>query len=172
MFNPSHGYFFDAGFAGGNRNISGGTHNYYEANIMAEYYIPLYRHFVLKLTSNTQYAFPNNGFYKNELFDLGGFNSLKGFDENRFQTSAYSVFTIEQRYLYEQNSNVFAFFNIAGFKDYLNPDKINIPYGFGIGTNLSTKAGIFSITYALGTLSTNSLQFSNSKIHIGYVNRF
>ncbi len=172
VYNPTKGYVFDAGFAGGNRKIIGKSKPYYEANFFAEYYVPFNRHFVLKFSSDTKYAFPEEKFYENELFDLGGFNSLRGFDENRFRTSAYSVFTVEQRYLYEQNSNVFAFFNIAGFRDNTNVKNNLFPYGFGIGTNLSTKAGIFSITYALGNLPGNILQFSNSKIHIGYVNRF
>jgi len=170
--NPLRGYFLNTEFAGGNRNIVSEKQTYYEVNILAEYYVPLYKRFVLKFRSDTKYAFPDVGFYKNELFDLGGFNSLKGFDENRFQTSAYSVLTIEQRYLYEKNSSVFAFFNIAGFKEGKEQKKINLPYGFGFGTNLSTKAGIFSISYALGTMPGNYLQFSDSKIHIGYVNRF
>lgn len=172
-FNPSRGYFFNTEFAGGNRNTASEKRTYYEANIIAEYYIPMYKQFVLKFKSDTKYAFPNDlRFYKNEIFDLGGFNSLKGFDENRFQTSAYSVLIVEQRYLLEKNSNIFTFFNIAGFKENTEPKNINFPYGFGLGTNLNTKAGIFSISYALGTLTGNYLHLSDSKIHIGYVNRF
>ncbi len=172
FFNPSRGYFFDAVFSGGNRKISEEEDEYYEVSIFAAYYMPIRQNFVLKLASDTKYAFPDRKFYENELFDLGGFNSLRGFDENRFKTSAFSVLTLEARYLYERNSNVFAFFNIAGFKGSQDEKTINIPYGFGVGTNLSTKAGIFSISYALGTLSGNYLQFSDSKIHIGYINRF
>ncbi len=171
-FNPSRAYFFEAGFAGGNRNVTDEEHIYYEANFSAEYYHSIFKNFVLKVEGNTRYAFPDIGFYENELFDLGGFRSLRGFDENRFKTSAYSVLNIEQRYLYEKNSNVFLFFNVAAYKDNLLKNTIVFPYGFGAGTNLSTKAGIFSIVYALGTVPGNYLQFSDSKIHIGYVNRF
>lgn len=171
-FNPSRGFIIETGFAGGNRNVSDGKYLYYEANFLTEYYFSPYKSFVLKLSDNTKYAFPDGELYENELFDLGGFNSLRGFDENRFRTSAYSIFSIEQRYLYEKNSNIFIFFNVAGFKDNLLKKTYYFPYGFGAGTNLSTKAGIFSIVYALGTLPSSYLQFSDSKIHIGYVNRF
>ena len=171
-FNPLKGYYFNAEFAGGNRIVSSLQNAYYEVDMKTDYYLPLEGRWVVKFSTDTKYAFPDAGFYENELFDLGGFNSLKGFDENRFRTSAYSVLTLEQRYLYERNSNVFAFFNIAGFKDFSDFEKIKTAYGFGIGTNLSTKAGIFSISYALGTMPGQFLQFSDSKIHLGYVNRF
>ena len=171
-YNPSRGFFIETGFAGGKRKISNERHIYYEANFSTEYYISPYKKFVLKLSEDIKYAFPNVRLYENELFDLGGFNSLRGFYENRFKTSTYSVFSIEQRYLYEKNSNVFIFFNLAGFKDNILKKTYSFPYGFGVGTNLNTKAGVFSVVYALGTLPGSYLQFSNSKIHIGYVNRF
>ncbi|MCF6183594.1 MAG: hypothetical protein L3J56_03015 [Bacteroidales bacterium] len=170
--NPSRAYLFDVGFAGGNRTVSSEKKPYYETNIRAEYYIPLYRRFVLKLTSDSRYAFPYERLYENELFELGGFKTLKGFSENRFRTSAYSVFNLEPRFLYEANSNVFVFFNTAIIRDNSVPVGYILPYGFGAGTNLSTKAGIFSVSYAFGTLAGNSLQFSDSEIHIGYINRF
>ena len=172
LFNPQKGYVLETGFAGGNRTVSDEKNPYYETNILAEYYVSIYKKFVLKLASDSKYAFPDEDFYENELFDLGGFNSLRGFDENRFRTSAYSIFTVEPRYLYERNSNVFMFFNIAGIKDNKIKNTYFFPYGFGIGTNLSTKAGIFSVSYALGNMPGNFMQFSDSKIHIGYVNRF
>ncbi|NOZ35977.1 MAG: hypothetical protein GXO80_11840 [Chlorobi bacterium] len=172
FLNPSRAYFFDAGFAGGNRTVSSEKKPYYETNINAEYYIPLYRRFVLKLSSDSRYAFPSEGFYENELFELGGFHTLKGFNENRFRTSAYSVLNLEPRFLYEANSNVFVFFNTAIIRDNSVTAGYLLPYGFGVGTNFSTKAGIFSVSYAFGTLAGDNLKFSDSKIHIGYINRF
>ncbi len=172
FLNPSKGYLFNAGFSGGTRTVSSEKMPYYEVNFLAQYYIPLYRRFVIKLASDSKYAFPSEEFYQNELFELGGFHSLKGFEENQFRTTAYSVFTVEQRWLYERNSNLFVFFNMAALKDYSKLNNYLLPYGFGVGTNLSTKAGIFSVSYAFGNLPGDTLQFSDSKIHIGYINRF
>jgi len=45
-------------------------------------------------------------------------------------------------------------------------------FGFGVGTNFNTRAGTFSISYALGKIINNPIQISNSKIHLGYINRF
>ena len=46
------------------------------------------------------------------------------------------------------------------------------PFGFGSGMSFETKAGIFSITYALGKQFDNPIKFSSAKIHFGFVNFF
>jgi hypothetical protein len=45
-------------------------------------------------------------------------------------------------------------------------------HGFGIGTSLETKSGIFSLAYALGQSFQEPLQVRRSKIHFGYVAYF
>jgi hypothetical protein len=44
--------------------------------------------------------------------------------------------------------------------------------GFGLGTTLETKSGLFTISYALGRSDQNTVQFRQSKIHFGYVAYF
>jgi hypothetical protein len=46
------------------------------------------------------------------------------------------------------------------------------PYGLGAGLNFETKAGIFSFTYAVGSLQDEPLSFKEAKIHFGLVNLF
>jgi hypothetical protein len=46
------------------------------------------------------------------------------------------------------------------------------PLGFGAGINMQTRAGIFSLNYALGKQFDNPINVGNAKIHIGYINRF
>ncbi len=172
ILNPSSAYFLNAGFFAGNRKISESKDAYYEANICAEYYLPIYKKFVLKTSEIINYLFPSGNLYQNEMFDLGGFVSLKGFDENRFKTPAYALLNFEPRILFAENSNIFVFFNQAIMQNSASDQKYLFPYGFGIGSNLETKAGIFSVSYAMGTLPGNNLNFSDSKIHIGYISRF
>jgi hypothetical protein len=46
------------------------------------------------------------------------------------------------------------------------------PFGFGAGISFETKAGIFSINYALGKQFNNPIELRSGKIHFGIVNYF
>ncbi|MCS6968696.1 MAG: BamA/TamA family outer membrane protein [Cytophagales bacterium] len=113
--------------------------------------------------------------FLNELFRLGGLQSLRGFNENDFFASGYLIATAEERLYFEENSFLFAFVDYGRLqRKTLHQFLTDTPLGIGFGINLNTKGGIFSLTYAMG----NSLQLKQnfsleqSKIHFGYVNRF
>lgn len=111
--------------------------------------------------------------YSNELFRIGGNRILRGFDEESIFASWYNVFTTEFRVVFERNSYVYAFGDIA----YTQTKSINqrledVPYSFGIGFALGTQIGIFTLSYALGTQRGNPIIFKNAKIHFGYVSLF
>jgi len=44
--------------------------------------------------------------------------------------------------------------------------------GFGAGMNLQTRAGIFTIIYAMGRQFDNPVNIGNAKMHFGYISRF
>ena len=46
------------------------------------------------------------------------------------------------------------------------------PYSFGAGMSFETKAGIFSINYAVGKQFDNPILFSAAKVHFGFINFF
>ncbi len=170
IYNPSKGYYFMSDIASGNREVNSNNSTYMEFQANFDFYIPLFSKFVYKFSSSNKYLFSNTNLFQNELYKIGGFNSIRGFDEDVYLASGVSIITNEIRYLYEKKSNVYIFSDIARTQQ----SKDNVLYltGFGIGTNFSTKAGIFSIAYALGKEQNNPIQISNSKIHLGYVNRF
>jgi hemolysin activation/secretion protein len=169
IYNPSKGYYFLTDIASGNRNFNNTSTKHLELNINFDFYFPIYQKFIYKLSSQNKYLISKDDFFQNELYKVGGFNSVRGFDEDAFFTQSFSVLTNEIRFLYEKKSNVYIFSDIARVES-LNDN--SLLYGFGFGTNFSTKAGIFSISYALGKTDNNPIQISNSKIHLGYINRF
>ncbi|MFN8299186.1 MAG: BamA/TamA family outer membrane protein [Chitinophagales bacterium] len=109
----------------------------------------------------------------NEKYRLGGVNSLRGFDDQSIFTPYYAMANVEYRFLLSKNSYFSAFFNAAVVED-ARPGKgpIDVPFGFGVGAAVETKAGIFGITYAMGRQLDNKLTLKDSKIHFGYVNYF
>lgn len=110
---------------------------------------------------------------ENELFRLGGFQLLRGFDEQSIYASQYHIATLEYHYLLSQNSYFFLFGDGAFVQNNtVEPVENDYPYSFGAGMNFETRAGIFTMSYAVGAQQGNPLQFRSAKIHFGYVNYF
>jgi outer membrane protein assembly factor BamA len=128
--------------------------------------------FTLHVASRTG-LIRNEELFANELFRLGGIRTLRGVDEHSIFASFYSVGTLETRFLFERNSAVFLFVDGGYYEQSLPDDFVaDFPLGFGAGINMQTRAGIFSLNYALGKQFDNPINIGNAKIHIGYINRF
>ena len=111
--------------------------------------------------------------FENEMYRIGGVSSLRGFDDQSIFTPYYLMANLEYRFLLSKNSYFSAFFNSAMVKNNAaNQKQFDFPYGFGAGAAIETKAGIFGITYAMGTQQNNKFSFRSAKIHFGYVNYF
>ena len=132
-------------------------------------YTPLYRKLVLKLRAQLGYI-NTKKLFKNELFRVGGLSTLRGFDEESIYASEYLIGSSEIRYLFEENSAFFAFYDQGFYKSI--DIKSDNPAGFGAGIEFQTKAGIFTLSYALGHQLGNDVQFKAARIHFGFVNRF
>ena len=148
-------------------------HSYeFLVKVSAAHYFPIGRASTLKLGFNGGvFSSPNT--YRNELFMIGGYRLLRGFDEQSILCSQYAVGTLEYRYLVGLNSYLFTFVdggwamnNVPGFG--LNSTYI----GTGLGMAFETKAGIFNISYAIGRTGQTSFDFHDAKIHLGYVSFF
>ncbi len=139
-------------------------------------FIPLFSRATMKVGAQAAYLYGENTF-QNELFRIGGLKTLRGFDEESIFASAYSIFTLEYRFILEQNSYLYVFGDQAYYEANVNtvtqPLLVHdTPYGFGAGISFETKAGIFSISYALGEQFHNGIQLKSGKIHFGIVNYF
>lgn len=130
-------------------------------------YINIIKHHVLKLSSQYGSVF-GNSIYKNELFRIGGLKTLRGFDEESIFASSYLIPTIEYRFLFEKNSNIFLFAEGAWYEN-KNTLSYNTdtPMSVGAGINFETKAGIFNLSYGLGKQQGNSFDLRTGKIHAG-----
>lgn len=132
-------------------------------------YLPLYKKLVVKIRGQAGYINSRN-LLQNELYRIGGLATLRGFDEESIYASVYGIGTTELRYLFEENSAFFAFYDMASYQNLAH--EVDNPTGFGAGIEFQTSAGIFSLTYALGRQFNNSIEFRNARIHFGFINRF
>ena len=148
-------------------------HSYeFLVKLAAAHYFPLTRASTLKLGFNGGvFSSPNT--YRNELFLIGGYRLLRGFDEQSILASQYAVGTVEYRYLVGLNSFLFTFLDAGWAKNDVPGFHLNGTFlGTGLGMAFETKAGIFNISYALGKRADASFNFHDAKIHLGYVSFF
>jgi outer membrane protein assembly factor BamA len=144
----------------------------YTADFEGSIYLPFFSRMTLKLTTLSAFLQGEINF-KNELFRIGGLKSLRGFNEESIYASSFSIFKIEYRFLLEQNSYMYVFGDGAWYENNSVTSYVHdTPYGFGAGISFQTKAGIFSINYALGSQFNNPVQLRSGKIHFGIVNYF
>ena len=109
----------------------------------------------------------------NDLFRLGGLNSIRGFNEMFFYASHYIIGTLEYRYLFENESQLLVFVDGSIIGHDLNVDSyLDNPVGTGAGISISTKAGLLNLIYAVGYSKEQPFNIRYSKIHIGYTGRF
>ncbi|NND77661.1 MAG: hypothetical protein HKN39_05715 [Flavobacteriales bacterium] len=144
----------------------------YQVNSSFEYYMPSGKRsvFVFAIYGASKI---NDYLLDNELLRLGGNSSLRGFDEESLRITSYAFLNTEYRIITDLNSNVFLFSNVAWTErnTFLNYDK-DLPFGFGAGANFDTKAGIFSLTYALGSQQNALIRLNQSKVHFGFKSLF
>ena len=86
--------------------------------------------------------------------------------------STYVIICNEIRFLFAKQSYLHAFFDAAGYEKRLDKYTSDFPFGFGLGISFETKAGIFSLSYALGKQLGNPIKFSTGKINFGYIAMF
>lgn len=112
--------------------------------------------------------------FRNELFQIGGYRLLRGFNEESIFVNRYTVFTGEYRVLTGTNSFLFLFTDVGLTGTKIQAEKFtNTFVGTGTGVSLETKFGLLNLSYALGFRSDVSFALRNaSKIHFGYVNYF
>lgn len=185
--NPRKGYTLKASAGAGQRSVNLSAADQasmlektparatqYHANYEAELFVPLIGRSVFNLGLNGAKLI-SPSYYQNELYRIGGFKTLRGFNEESIYASSYDIVKVELRYLMEQNSYISAFWNGAYYENrasYLQGDPYDMPYGFGSGITFDTKLGIFSISYALGKQFNNPIQVKSGKVSFGLINNF
>lgn len=135
-------------------------------------YFPLGKQGTFKTAINGGTIFSDN-IYRNELFQIGGYKLLRGFDEESQYLSQYAIGTLEYRYLIGVNSFFFGFIDGGWGRNNSHSSKYTHTYfGTGLGLALETKAGIFNLAWAVGKRDDTPFNLRQSKIHFGFVNYF
>lgn len=148
--------------------------NQYNLATNIDYFIPLGRASTFLISANVETLIADK-IYLNEQIRLGGFSSLRGFDEESIFATSYGILNLEYRYLLGLNSYIQLFWNGAYIKNNVDENtgiKEDTPYGFGAGISFETKGGIFNIAYAIGKQQNNPIEFKTAKVHFGLTGYF
>ena len=185
LFFPHRGYLLNAQGAVGTKTVLPNTalndtlyrrvplrSTQYTGSFRAERYLRAGKQGVLLLRLRGEGIF-NPRLYLNDLYRLGGLNSLRGFNENFYYTNAYAVSTVEFRQFTGADSYVFLFADQAYFRRDLPADRsADAPTGLGAGLSFRTAAGLFQFVYSVGRASGQPFALGASKIHFGLTSRF
>jgi outer membrane protein assembly factor BamA len=149
-------------------------HSYQFKIVLAvAHYFSLGKQSVFKVAANLGW-YNSQSVFKSDLFQIGGYKLLRGFDEESIYATQYGVATAEYRYLLGLNSYLFSFVDLGWAKEnyqYINANANFV--GTGIGLEFETKIGLLNVSYAIGTRSDVPFNFNEaSKIHFGYINYF
>jgi len=109
-------------------------------------------------------GFLNSGSYlNNELFRIGGANSIRGFNEQSIFTSSYTFFNIEYRYLTSEKSFIYSITDIGGTKE--NSEKL---LSLGLGYRFINNKSHINIGAVISRNKNNQIEFKNAKIIIDW----
>ena len=141
--------------------------------IIAAHYFTAGKQGVLKAAVNAG-VFSSGEIFRNELFQIGGYKLLRGFDEESIFATQYAVLTAEYRYLLGPNSYLFVFSDVGRVKN--KYQSVNISNNFistGLGLLFQTKAGLLNMSFAIGKRDDVNFDLRRAaKIHFGYINYF
>ena len=103
--------------------------------------------------------------FENELFRIGGINSIRGFNEQSILTQKYNVTNLEYQYTLNSDSFLYTITDFAILNN-INTNTATQLYGLGLGYYLNTKNTILDFSYAVGSNYNTPFNINNSKVHI------
>ncbi|MFY9242714.1 MAG: hypothetical protein WAO74_06775 [Polaribacter sp.] len=124
---------------------------------------------------NSLYVKNENGllnsstYLTNELYRIGGANSLRGFNEQSIFTSNYSSFNIEYRYLTSKKSYLYTITDIGFIK---NLDSKSTLTGIGLGYFFKTNNSIVNIAIATNNKAETQQKLESLQLIIRWKNIF
>ncbi len=142
-------------------------------NVDFSMWVPVFQYSALYFRLNAAHIANRGSTYQNELFQLGGYYSLRGFDERSLRASSYAVTTLEYRWLTGADTRFYLFADYAWLEEVsVAQKKTEHPLGVGAGLTFATPAGQLAVNLAFGKLQAQQFDWRNPKIHLGYVGRF
>lgn len=128
--------------------------------------------YIWKLNSKSQIFIKNtteilntSEIFENELFLIGGINSIRGFDDQSIVTSNYNLTNLEYIFYTTKSNYLYTISDLGFIKNQFN-NTSNTLIGLGIGYNFKSKNSIVNLSYVLGKTENQPFKINNAKVHI------
>ncbi|MFK8059095.1 MAG: POTRA domain-containing protein [Polaribacter sp.] len=171
---PKNDYFFNNTFylevnpTFGKRNTSANSLNQFKIKTIISYLWNLNSNNSIFIKNETGYL-NSDSFIDNEVFRIGGANSLRGFNEQSIFTNNYSYFNIEYRINTSNKSYLYSITDFAKVKANLN---VNYLLGIGLGYRFFTKKSLINVGIVNGNNIKSTLNFKQTKFILSFINYF
>ena len=107
----------------------------------------------------------------NELFRIGGANSIRGYNEQSIFTNGYSYSNIEFRYLLDRSSYLYSITDFGAYKE-STTNKIKKLLGIGVGYQFKINNNFVNLGYVISTNSRTNTKLNNSRLVIKWTSFF
>ncbi len=169
---PTKGIRFTANGGNGIRRSEGTSTSQWIGEANLRLYQPLFGR--IGLFARSQLATIYGGeLLANEVYRVGGINTMRGFNEQGLFASTYAIQNIEFRYALDR----FSFIQVLADVGYFENTSAHLSgqnwlFAIGAGMSFQTDAGILNLVYAVGKTNDQPFDFPAANIHIGYISRF
>ncbi|MBG7613550.1 hypothetical protein IU405_14945 [Polaribacter sp. BAL334] len=161
-------FHFDINPAFGRRKTSNDFTNQFKIKTTLSYIWDINPRNSLFIKNETGYL-NSDTYLTNELFRIGGANSIRGFNEQSIFTESYTFFNIEYRILTNSRSYLYS---ITDFGRFSSQNEQKNALGFGIGYFFNTINSQININLAAGKNNSNPIDFKQVKLIVNWKNFF
>jgi len=161
---------FELKLASGKRESKLFTNNQTQIELEAFYNFKIKNNLNLFVKINSKNMLSDT-YLNNEMYFFGGLNTIRGFNENRFNGNQYVSLISELQLFTSNNLYINSILDYAAYKNKVFNVSENI-FGYGIGLGLKTSNGLFKISVANGNSTLNKFEAKNSIIHLSFTTLF
>ncbi len=161
-------FHFDINPALGKRKTSNDFTNQFKIKTTLSYIWDINPRNSLYIRNETGYL-NSDTYLTNELFRIGGANSIRGFNEQSIFTESYTFFNIEYRILTNSSSYLYS---ITDFGRFSSQKEQKNALSFGIGYLFNTKNSQININLAAGKNDSTPIDFKQVKLIVNWKNFF
>ena len=107
----------------------------------------------------------------NELFRIGGANSIRGYNEQSIFTNGYSYSNIEFRYSLDRSSYLYSITDVGAYKESTTKKNKKL-IGIGAGYQFKINNNFVNIGYVISTNSGTNTKLNNSTLVVKWTSFF
>ncbi|MDN3619927.1 ShlB/FhaC/HecB family hemolysin secretion/activation protein [Polaribacter undariae] len=164
----SNKFHLDINPSFGNRETTNGTTNQLKLEASISYSWDLNLRSSIFIKNKTGYL-NSDSYINNELFRIGGANSIRGFNEQSIFTNKYTFVNLEYRYLTSEKSYLYTITDLGRID--LNSKNENL-IGLGFGYLFNTNNSQINMSLSTGKTNQQKTDLKSVKLTINWKNYF